>query len=73
MMKLVYVQHDYEEKKKGKKQEKKEVSSTMRFELTRAKPNGLAGRRLNHSATSTLPLIVNLRQNFLHIKLYNKV
>ena len=54
-MKLVYVQHDYEEKKKGKKQEKKEVSSTMRFELTRAKPNGLAGRRLNHSATSTFP------------------
>ena len=55
MMKLVYVQHDYEEKKKGKKQEKKKVSSTMRFELTRAKPNGLAGRRLNHSATSTFP------------------
>ena len=31
----------------------KEVPSTMRFELTRATPNGLAGRHLNHSATST--------------------
>ena len=39
-------------KKPGKN---KEATSTMRFELTRAKPNGLAGRRLNHSATSTFP------------------
>jgi hypothetical protein len=28
--------------------------TTVRFELTRAKPNGLAIHRLNHSATSSL-------------------
>jgi hypothetical protein len=28
----------------------------MRFELTRAEPKGLAVPRLNHSATSSLPM-----------------
>lgn len=31
----------------------KEVTTRMRFELTRAEPIGLAVQRLNHSATSS--------------------
>ena len=36
-------------------QDKKEVSSTMRFELTRAKPNGVAGRHLYNFVFTTRP------------------
>ena len=44
----------------------------MGFEPTRAKPNGLAGRRLNHSAkVSYLKIIVNSKFHHVPVSIMN--
>ena len=50
------------------------MSTWMRFELTRAEPNGLAVHRLNHSATASLyvfnVLKIKILLSYLIVNLY---